>query len=111
MKSGFSELFPWKLSAVAGTPGGGHLDPHSEFPWTQVWRLALTPRDPHTTSRSAFGRLRAVWWRTAASGQPTTRAAAGRPPVLDLGLFGHLQRVVNFDPEIPHGILELGMPE
>lgn len=43
-------------------------------------------------------------------GRPTTRAAAGRPRAsLDLGLLGHLQRVVNFDPEVPDGALELGM--
>lgn len=44
-------------------------------------------------------------------GRPTTRAAAGRPPALDLRLLGHLQRVVNLDPEVPHGALQLGMPK
>ena len=38
-----------------------------------------------------------------------------RPPVgtavLDLGLFGHLQRVIHLDPKVPHGTLKLCVPE
>lgn len=58
-------------------------------------------------------RYRASWFAMQISeiGRPTTRAAAGRPPALDLCLLGHLQRVINLDPEIPHGAPQFGMPK
>ena len=49
--------------------------------------------------------------RTFRLGRPATPSAAGRPVALYLRLLGHLQRVVNFDPEVPHGALELGVPK
>lgn len=44
------------------------------------------------------------------AGQRRLPPLAGRW-ALYLRLLGHLQRVVNFDSEVPHGALELGMPK
>lgn len=59
---------------------------------------------------SAHGQSSRVF-QPAAFGRPATPSAAGRPVALYLRLLGHLQRVVNFDPEVPHGALELGVPK